>query len=195
MRAGMAICYSGHTAVASLLLEREADIHSRDNNERTALHFACTNGRTAVASLLLERGADIHSRTNNGWTALHRACSMYGQKDIAILLIESKADIYIKRNDGKTPLDFMPSEWRKELTYLYNTVNRAWLARKSFLFVLIGCGHVESESNKNNASMQTRSGEGGGSSSRVTRSVTRVRARELRDEVLRSVNMSIMSYL
>ena len=58
--------------------------------------------------------------------------------------------------------------------------------------MLIGCGHVESESNKNNASIHTRSGEGG-SSSRVTRSATvRARAGELRDEVLRSVNMSIM---
>ena len=43
----------------------------------------------------------------------------------AVLPIESKADIYIKNNDGKTLLDLMPSEWRKELTELYNSVNRA----------------------------------------------------------------------
>ena len=171
-------CDSGQTAVASLLLERGADIRSRDNNGWTALHYACDRGRTAIASLLLELGADIHSRDNDGWTALHRACYR-GKKDTAILLIESKADIYIKSNDGKTPLDLMPLEWRKELTELYNTVNRAWLARKSFLFVLIGCGHVEGVS-------------GGGEP---------VEEREqsahemLRDEVLRSVNMSIMSYL
>ena len=101
------------------------------------------------------------------------------RKDTAILLIESKADIYIKNSDGRTPLDIMPLEWRKELTELYNTVNRAWLARKSLLFVLIGCGHVEGVS-------------GGGEP---------VEEREqsahemLRDEVLRNVYMSIMSYL
>ena len=160
------------------LIEIGVDIHSRDNNGYTALHYACIYGHTAVASLLLERGADIHSRDDRGRTALHFACTN-SQKVTAILLIESKADIYIKSNDGKTPLDIMPSQWRKELTELYNTVNRAWLARKSLLFVLIGCGHIEGIS-------------GGGEP---------VEEREqsahemLRDEVLRSVNMSIMSYL
>jgi ankyrin repeat protein len=170
-------CARGRTAVASLLLERGVDIHSRDDDGHTALHRACARGRTAVASLLIERGADIDSRNGDRRTALHRAC-YHGHKDIAILLIESKADIYIKRYDGQTPLDFMP-EWRKELTELYNTVNRAWLARKSLLFVLIGCGHVEGVS-------------GGGE---PVEEMEQSAHERLRDEVLRSVNMSIMSYL
>ena len=103
---------------------------------------------------------------------------MYGRKDTAILLIESKADIYIKNNDGKTPLN-LKRKWRKELTDLYNTVNRAWLARKSLLFVLIGCGHVEGDT-------------GGGEPVEEREQSAHER---LRDEVLRSVNMSIMSYL
>ena len=104
---------------------------------------------------------------------------MIGHKGTAILLIESKADIYIKNNDGRTPLDLMRPEWRKELTELYNTVNRAWLARKSLLFVLIGSGHVEGVS-------------GGGEPVEEREQSAHER---LRDEVLRSVNMSIMSYL
>ena len=160
------------------LIEIGADIHSRDDDGWTALRRSCSHGHTAVASLLLERGADIHSRDDDGWTALHRACDR-SEKDTAILLIESKADIYIKSNDGMTPLDLMPLEWRKELTELYNTVNRAWLARKSLLFVLIGCGHVEGVS-------------GGGEPVEEREQSAHER---LRDEVLRSVNMSIMSYL
>ena len=97
----------------------------------------------------------------------------------AVLPIESKADIYIKNNDGKTPLDLMRPEWRKELTELYNTVNRAWLARKSLLFVLIGCGHVGGVS-------------GGGE---PVKEMEQSAHEMLRDEVLRSVNISIMSFL
>ena len=160
------------------LIARGADIHSRDDDGWTALHCACCHDRTAVASLLLERGADIHSRDNYGYTALHFECTN-SQKDAAILLIESKADIYIKNNDGKTPLDIMPPEWRKELTELYNTVNRAWLARKSLLFVLIGCGHIAGVS-------------GGGE---PVKEMEQSAHEMLRDEVLRSVNMSIMSFL
>ena len=160
------------------LIARGVDIHSRDGGGWTALHWACANGHTAVASLLLVNGADIHSRNNYGYTALHFACTN-SQKDTAILLIESKADIYIKSYHGETPLDLMPSEWRKELTELYNTVNRAWLARKSLLFVLIGCGHVEGVT-------------GGGEPVEEREQSAHER---LRDEVLQSVNMSIMSYL
>ena len=170
-------CYSGLTAVASLLIERGADIHSRDNHGWTALHGACIDGLPAVASLLLVNGADIRSRDDDGCTALHAACNNHN-KDTAILLIESKADIYIKNNNGKTPLDLRP-QWRKELTELYNTVNRAWLARKSLLFVLIGCGHVEGVS-------------GGGEPVEEREQSAHER---LRDEVLRNVYMSIMSYL
>ena len=104
-------------------------------------------------------------------------CSnILNEQDTAILLIRKKADIYITDNEGKTPLDLRP-EWRGELTELYKEVNRAWLARKSFLFVLIGCNLIESESNNSSASKQSQSGEG---------EEARGRTEALRDEVLRT---------
>ena len=45
------------------------------------------------------------------------------------------------RFQRKVTLDLRPG-WRAELTELYEEVNRAWLARKAFLFVLIGGDHV-----------------------------------------------------
>ena len=152
----------------------------------TALTWACINGHTATASLLIERGADINSRDNDGQTALHMACiKIDNKKDTAMLLILKKADIYITNNEGETPLDLRP-EWRAELTELYEEVNRAWLARKSFLFVLIGCDLIESESNKSSASKQSQSGEG---------EEARGRKEALRDEVLRNVYTNIALFL
>ena len=69
------------------------------------------------------------------------------------------------------------TEWRKELTELYNTVNRAWLARKSLPFVLIGCGHIEGVTGEPVEEREQSAHE------------------RLRDEVLRSVNISMASYL
>ena len=92
-----------------------------------------------------------------------------------MLLIRKKADIYIASNKGETPLDLRP-EWRAELTELYEEVkSRAWLARKAFLFVLIGGGYNGSgrpvDENGKNA------------------------YEELRDDVLRNVRVTIMSFL
>ena len=155
----------------------------------------------AIASLLIERGADINCRDDKGWTALQWACSYgygYGhtstalqnaysenKKDTAILLVRKKANIFITDNEGNTPLDLAP-EWRAELTELYEEVNRAWLARKAFLFVLIGCNLIESESNKSSASKQSQSGEGEGA---------RGEKEALRDEVLRNVHRNIALFL
>ena len=91
----------------------------------------------------------------------------------------------MKNNQGATPLDLRP-DWRAELTELYEEVNRDWLARKAFLFVLIGCNLIESESNKSNASKQTQSKEG---------DEARGRKEELRDEVLRNLYKYIALYL
>ena len=103
-----------------------------------------------------------------------------------MFLIRKKADIYVRDNQGKTPLDLRPW-WRAELTELYEEVkNRAWLARKAFLFVLIGCNLIESESNKSSASKQSQSGEG---------EEARGRKKALRDEVLRHVHRNIALFL
>ena len=84
--------------------------------------------------------------------------------------------MYVTDNQGKTPLDHKP-EWRAELTELYEEVNRAWLARKSFLFVLIGGGHI--------------GGSGGGPAGEGEQGAYET----LRDDVLRNLRSIIMSFL
>jgi ankyrin repeat protein len=50
---------NGHTAVVKLLLEKEANVESKDGYSRTALSYATQNGHTAVVDLLLKRDSNL----------------------------------------------------------------------------------------------------------------------------------------
>ena len=60
---------SGHLEIIQLLLERGADINTRDRKGKTALHLAAKSGHLDITKLLLERGADASIATNRGLTA------------------------------------------------------------------------------------------------------------------------------
>ena len=135
-------CYKGHSHIAAVLLSRGADIARRTSTGATALMLSCDFGYMDTISVLLGRGAAIDDQDIDGNTAMHIASRYFIHT--TRLIIRNKADIHIRNSSGKTPMDVCRRpEWREELTELYNTVNRAWLARKSFLFVLIGCGFIE----------------------------------------------------
>jgi len=54
---------SGHEAVVKLLLEKGAELESKDAYYgRTLLSYAAGNGREAVVLLLLEKGAELESK-------------------------------------------------------------------------------------------------------------------------------------
>ncbi len=62
--------------VAKYLIEKGADINTKDNNGWTPLHLATTNPNVEVVKYveyLVEKGADIHAKTNDGKTALDLA--------------------------------------------------------------------------------------------------------------------------
>jgi ankyrin repeat protein len=54
---------NGHEAVVKLLLEKGAELESKDNEHgRTPLSWAAENGHEAVVKLLLEKGAELESK-------------------------------------------------------------------------------------------------------------------------------------
>jgi ankyrin repeat protein len=53
----------GHEAVMRLLLQKGADVDSKDKrNDRTPLSLAVEKGQEAVVKLLVEKGADVDSK-------------------------------------------------------------------------------------------------------------------------------------
>jgi ankyrin repeat protein len=52
----------GREAVLKLLVEKGADVKSKDSCGRTPLSWAAEKGHEAVVELLLEKGADVESK-------------------------------------------------------------------------------------------------------------------------------------
>ena len=55
-----AAVYKGHLDFVVLLLERGADMESRNRKDQTALYVASSRGYTAVVRSLIDRGADLN---------------------------------------------------------------------------------------------------------------------------------------
>lgn len=86
-----------------VLLDRCADVNSRDEQGRTVLMEAVFGGDPYVVNLLIDRGADLNATDNDGWTALMEASSK-GRYNIVKELISKGADPTAKNKDGWTAL-------------------------------------------------------------------------------------------
>lgn len=84
----------GHEAAVKLLLERSAEMETKDNNYgQTPLSLAAEKGHEAVVKLLLERGAELETKSNNSRSPLSWAARR-GHKAIVKLLLEKGAQDY-----------------------------------------------------------------------------------------------------
>jgi ankyrin repeat protein len=72
--------------VLKLLLEKGAELETKDNNCLTPLSYAAGQGHEATVKLLLERGAELDSKDKYGRTPLSLAAEM-GHEAIVKLLI------------------------------------------------------------------------------------------------------------
>jgi ankyrin repeat protein len=76
---------SGNKAVTELLLAKNADVNSRDNDRITPLHRAALHGNKDVAKVLLINKAEVNAKANNGKTPLQLA-KQEGNTNVAELL-------------------------------------------------------------------------------------------------------------
>ncbi|KAF8496145.1 ankyrin repeat-containing domain protein [Russula emetica] len=95
------VAWDGRLEVGQYLLDRGADINSRDSNLHTPLIHAVMVGRVEFARMLLERGAEIDARNAYGRTAPYFA-AVRGYTQAVRLLLEHGADVNMGDDEGKT---------------------------------------------------------------------------------------------
>ena len=95
-------------AVTRLLLDYQADVHRRDDDGWTALHYAVGAGRAAVL-LLLEAGADPNVAAADGSTPLHEAVRRMNAASVATLC-RFGADCAAADHQGRIPADLLAHE-------------------------------------------------------------------------------------
>jgi len=74
----------GHVKCISILLDRGANIKSKNNISWTALHAAASKGHVKCIDALIYRGADIENKNNIGDTAIEQGCPWNREDCLAI---------------------------------------------------------------------------------------------------------------
>ncbi|KAK7094592.1 hypothetical protein V1264_006126 [Littorina saxatilis] len=86
--------------------QAKVDINIKDNEGRTALHWACDAGHTETVRLLLQQDdIDVNAACDGCWSPLLLVC-MLGKTDIVQLLLLHNADVNMSVALGLTPLHF-----------------------------------------------------------------------------------------
>lgn len=85
------------------LLQRGAEVDSRDQKGRTALHHAAFWKNEEVGLALLEHGANVNARNNNGDAPLHTA-GLKGEGGLVLAMIARGADVNALNLKEENPL-------------------------------------------------------------------------------------------
>jgi uncharacterized protein len=100
----------GHLDIVDFLIEKNADVNSKDNEDNTPLHYSASRPpfgkglhQEGIPRALITAGADVNATSWNGTTPLHNAAGS-GLKDVVQLLISNGADIHAKDRHDRTPL-------------------------------------------------------------------------------------------
>jgi ankyrin repeat protein len=90
------------------LLEKGADIESKNKDGWTPLTWAASRGDSAIVKLLLEKAADIESKDTDGRTPLSWAASHGDWASVQLLLKNSVAS-----NISNTPIQYCITQYEQ----------------------------------------------------------------------------------
>lgn len=110
--------------VFSLLSTPGIDIHRKDKDGFTAMHWAAWSGLRYSLTALAHAGLDVNTRENAGYTPLMLA-AMRGNDEAVAALLELGADTTLTREDGSTAADLAQEAYA------------SYSERDSFFFSLI----------------------------------------------------------
>lgn len=102
--------------ITELLISKGADVNTKSEYGRTALHSAASCNNIEVMKLLILHGADVNAK-DYGVTALHYAAK-YNHIKAAELLISHGADVNAKDYNKMTALDYATQNDFKEIAEL-----------------------------------------------------------------------------
>jgi len=93
----------GNIEIASLLLEKEIDLESKDESGNTAIVLAVTYNQPKFLEWLIEQGANTDVKVENNKGLLHIA-AMYGYDEIIKILVAAGLNVDDQDDDGHSSL-------------------------------------------------------------------------------------------
>ena len=110
-----------NTELIKYLIEKGADVNSKNKDGFTPLMFAGTKGRVENALLLIENGADLFAENSNKATCAHFLSNCL-VPDFLNLLVEKEVNFNKKDSRGRIPLMFVAS--RKNLPIRNQSIDK-----------------------------------------------------------------------
>jgi Ankyrin repeats (3 copies) len=97
------VAYFGVKAVVKQLLDKDAELETKDSDGRTPLSYAAESRHEAVVTLLLDRGAELETKGKYSKTPLSYAT--WGKHEAIVrLLLNQGADVTTANSNRETPL-------------------------------------------------------------------------------------------
>lgn len=105
-------------SLVKLLIERGADIKSRNFSGETPLHTAAFRGSASVVQLLLDLGADLEAKDDHAQTALHKAAQQTREDVVGVLLDSGALTEGRDKWDGSTALQIAEGRGHRKVVRL-----------------------------------------------------------------------------
>lgn len=124
-------CLYSHEACVTLLLEHNASIDVRDEDDSTVLHDSAAGGNMNIVRALVDRRANlIHTTDTDGDQPLHNAARGGHTEVVQFLLLEG-ADPCKKNKLGETPRETAGKDIEPGIMEALTIAEKQWIATQS----------------------------------------------------------------